>query len=560
MNGLRNYIVSENPDYILKKELKVLTGICWSDFFLCVTVKRFTPPQKFQSVRGWVSLRALPLSATFQYFQFRFGFYLRILLSLSEFKSTIAIKFSTHSIFHLANMFSCFRRQQQPSLNSRHRNKMFRRAINGIKSRFIRTTGTAEEDCNFSNLTTAKISGNVNSKLEKYPKINSTSKSISTYFTQNIVHSACSFIKVEAKEFFPDDPDDDGVKNNEFLDLDSPSSIIEPQRLVDSYTPGSDSIIHNSQSIFGTAPIAYYKATESCFGNYSFPESLSPQCFTILGNIGTGVMGNVHNVRISEKYNLTEDTEGSSSLVAKLVSIEDLETIKHEHNILSNIGVHGNIVRSFGHFEHSGKYCMIMEKVSGQDLEKTLHKNGTFSQREAVHIMIELFSAVSFMHSRGFGHLDIKPANVMRRTNNNGSGGNVSDICLIDFGLAVQCPKKILISKMCYNSIRGTPVYSAPEICSGKLYAIEKADVWSCGVMMYELITGDVFYVPSTIYGGFSAVSKIISEKGEIDVNNCDLNDSISDEVRNVVKMCMKVDPGERATAQEALELLYKCR
>ena len=97
-------------------------------------------------------------------------------------------------------------------------------------------------------------------------------------------------------------------------------------------------------------------------------------------------------------------------------------------------------------------------------------------------IMWQLFNAIQYIHEKGIIHRDLKPSNILLKKKQ-----NISDIRIADFGLSIdrKCGKTYNLDSI------GTPYYMAPEIINNKRYGCE-CDLWSLGIIMYELITGKV--------------------------------------------------------------------
>ena len=197
-------------------------------------------------------------------------------------------------------------------------------------------------------------------------------------------------------------------------------------------------------------------------------------------------------------------------------------------------------------------------------------KHGIFAERKAIKIMENVVSALSHIHSRGVGHLDVKPSNIMLRNAFNANietDGPDTDVCLLDFGLAVRCPHPLMLSAKVYRSVRGTPVYTAPEVSSGLPYAIEKADIWSCGITLFELLSGTVPYEPEDQGGGFSAVTTVINQVGSINnlysEPNCSSSSKVpplSSNCRKLLQSFLQISPDARPTAKEALQMLQEIK
>lgn len=141
---------------------------------------------------------------------------------------------------------------------------------------------------------------------------------------------------------------------------------------------------------------------------------------------------------------------------------------------------HPNILTIYGYGEEKGWAYIIMEYVAGGSLKDRLNPNQPFSWRQALDVVIPLAQALMLAHGRGVIHRDVKPANILMAADD--------WALLADFGLA-----KILGSTQApltgAGQVVGTMAYAAPEqIEGGKVDA--RADIYSLGIVLYELLTG----------------------------------------------------------------------
>jgi tRNA A-37 threonylcarbamoyl transferase component Bud32 len=148
---------------------------------------------------------------------------------------------------------------------------------------------------------------------------------------------------------------------------------------------------------------------------------------------------------------------------------------------------HPNIVPIFDYAEHEGRPYLVMKFIEGETLKARLAR-GPVAPDEVLRIVEAVGVALSFAHKRGILHRDIKPSNVLL----SGDGG----IYLADFGLAriAQSGESTLTSDM----ILGTPQYISPEQALGKKDLDEGTDIYSFGVMLYELSVGKVPFSADT--------------------------------------------------------------
>jgi eukaryotic-like serine/threonine-protein kinase len=132
--------------------------------------------------------------------------------------------------------------------------------------------------------------------------------------------------------------------------------------------------------------------------------------------------------------------------------------------------------------EKAGRVCMVMEWVEGRPLRKILDEEKKFSPERAERIAIRICDALAYIHGHGVIHRDLKPDNIM-----------VDDqdrIKLIDFGIAGEAgARRLTFAK--FTKAMGTPDYVSPEQVKGKR-GDARSDVYSLGVMLYEMLTGQV--------------------------------------------------------------------
>ncbi|KAH7657766.1 Non-specific serine/threonine protein kinase protein [Dioscorea alata] len=155
--------------------------------------------------------------------------------------------------------------------------------------------------------------------------------------------------------------------------------------------------------------------------------------------------------------------------------------IKREISILRRVR-HPNIVHLHEVMATKAKIYFVMEFVRGGELFSRVAK-GRLSEDTARRYFQQLISAVAFCHARGVFHRDIKPENLLLDEN--------GDLKVSDFGLSAvadQTHQDGLFHTFC-----GTPAYVAPEVLACRGYDAAKADIWSCGVVLYVLMAG---YLP----------------------------------------------------------------
>ncbi|HXF84606.1 MAG TPA: protein kinase [Anaerolineales bacterium] len=142
---------------------------------------------------------------------------------------------------------------------------------------------------------------------------------------------------------------------------------------------------------------------------------------------------------------------------------------------------HPNIVPVYDYAEHENRPYLVMKFIEGETLKARLDK-GPLSSEEILRIVDAVGSALAYAHKQGVLHRDVKPSNVLLGTD--------GQIYLADFGLArmAQSGESTLSSDM----IMGTPQYISPEQAMGMADLDQRTDLYSFGVMLYEMVVGKV--------------------------------------------------------------------
>ncbi|KAK7351351.1 hypothetical protein VNO77_10732 [Canavalia gladiata] len=155
-----------------------------------------------------------------------------------------------------------------------------------------------------------------------------------------------------------------------------------------------------------------------------------------------------------------------------------MEQIKREISVMRLVR-HPNVVELKEVMATKTKIFFVMEYVRGGELFAKVSK-GKLSEDLARKYFQQLISAVDYCHSRGVSHRDLKPENLLLDHNEN--------LKISDFGLSAL-PEQLRYDGLLHTQC-GTPAYVAPEVLRKKGYDGSKADIWSCGVVLYVLLAG----------------------------------------------------------------------
>uniref|UniRef100_A0A8C2ADU2 BR serine/threonine kinase 2 n=1 Tax=Cyprinus carpio TaxID=7962 RepID=A0A8C2ADU2_CYPCA len=136
---------------------------------------------------------------------------------------------------------------------------------------------------------------------------------------------------------------------------------------------------------------------------------------------------------------------------------------------------HPHVLKLHDVYENKKYLYLVLEHVSGGELFDYLVKKGRLTPKEARKFFRQIISALDFCHSHSICHRDLKPENLLLDEKNN--------IRIADFGMASLQVGDSLLETSC-----GSPHYACPEVIRGEKYDGRKADVWSCGVILFALL------------------------------------------------------------------------
>lgn len=203
--------------------------------------------------------------------------------------------------------------------------------------------------------------------------------------------------------------------------------------------------------------------------------------YEIVKEIGKGGMANVYlafDKVLNREVAVKVLKGGNDDPVA-------LERFNREANASTKLS-HPNAVDVYDVGEQGDKHYIVMEYVKGHTLKQLIKRRGALSPKEAVWIMKQLAGALLEAHKNGIIHRDIKSQNVLIKDD-----GTVK---LADFGIAVINNAMQITSK---GSVLGSVHYLAPELAKGGSASMQ-SDIYSLGIVFYELLTGDVPYKADT--------------------------------------------------------------
>ena len=177
---------------------------------------------------------------------------------------------------------------------------------------------------------------------------------------------------------------------------------------------------------------------------------------------------------------------------------------------------------------------LVLEYVEGGELFDHISSNVRLPEPEAIRIFRQMIAGLSYCHRFNICHRDLKPENILMDRNRN--------IKIVDFGMAALQPANKWLTTSC-----GSPHYASPEVIRAQNYRGDKADIWSCGVILYAMLTGTL---PFDATGDWHAVIEMVLA-GEYG-----FPEGLSPEAEDLIVRMLQTDPKQRIPISGSIHCL----
>jgi len=254
--------------------------------------------------------------------------------------------------------------------------------------------------------------------------------------------------------------------------------------------------------------------------------------FKDIQEIARGGMGKVYlatQISLNRKVIIKEMATGL------LTSKNEIKRFENEARAAALLG-HDNVIRIYDFGEDRGSFYICMEYIEGADLETILNDKHCIPEI-ALMIVLHALKGLNFAHQHQIIHRDIKPGNILV--------SKAGAVKVLDFGLAHASSQQMHLTAT--DTIVGTPLYMSPEQASGEEIKNIQMDIWSVGVLLYRILTGDYPFkgdnVPSILFAIVQSQQPPIEE----------LVPTLPEDLAGCINLCLEKDRAARLTGLGAI-------
>ena len=257
-------------------------------------------------------------------------------------------------------------------------------------------------------------------------------------------------------------------------------------------------------------------------GNYILGETIGEGAFAKV-KLATHIFtGEKVAIKILDKQVLEADAQ-NQNIQNDSSFLNDMQRIKKEIKILKELR-HKNIIQLYEIMESENKLYIVMEYCEGKELFDYIVKRKHLTEKEACRFFQQIINGVEYLHLNNITHRDLKPENLLLT--------NKKRIKISDFGLSTKTNNYYdFLTTPC-----GTPSYAPPEMLRGDEYSGIYSDIWSCGIILYTMLVGNLPCAESKEYLIYECIIK----------HNYEYPSYLSEAVKDLLEKILKVNPQER--------------
>lgn len=249
--------------------------------------------------------------------------------------------------------------------------------------------------------------------------------------------------------------------------------------------------------------------------------------------VGPYIFGKTLGTGSTGKVKLAKNLATGDIVAIKIVRKDYLDNkpslkkkMRREISVLKVLS-HPNLLSLIDVFEIETHLFLVMEFVDGLELFEFLVRRGALPIPQALNFFQQIVCGLEYCHHRLICHRDLKPENLLLDRNLN--------IKIADFGMTSLNPPGSLLETSC-----GSPHYCDPMVVSGEMYDGLKADIWSCGVILYAMVTGRLPFDDDNI-------QRLLQK---VQMGQYHLPSDLPKDLRDLIRRMLTVDPDQRITLE----------
>ena len=255
--------------------------------------------------------------------------------------------------------------------------------------------------------------------------------------------------------------------------------------------------------------------TPSCIGNYEFKGTIGKGSFGVVKIVHDKISKQIYAAKVIQRNQMNNGNVA--------------QRFEQEIRIVQQL-IHPGIVQLYDLLKDENNYYIIMELCPNGELFQQIIENERLSDLAAKYYMRQILEALCYLHGLGICHRDIKPENILI--------DEYGNIKISDFGMSRFVTRSGLAKTPC-----GSPCYASPECIKGGSYDGRKSDMWSCGVVCYAMLTGQLPWTKRNqrqLYEQIARADYVIPPY-------------VSEPAKNFINSLLDPNPQKRLDAQQAL-------